>query len=226
MIPDYSAQSKYQPKSSDDYTPYLNIYLERYSRQELKELFIDTFYALTHYNQKNIHTDNPILSTLLQRVKALVKIPSGKYYGELVNGVESGMGRATYENGNMYEGEFLCGQREGQGVYKWVNGRTYTGEFSRGYRHGLGRLTFPDGTAHFGYNKDDQWEGPAVYTWPDGRIKFQLYQHNQEHGMYFFMTEDKEEVQYGSMREGKEHGDKYVYRLERKEVWMDDRQIE
>lgn len=58
---------------------------------------------------------------------------SGKYEGQMVNGVENGLGRFVYNNGAMYEGQWKDGLPNGNGKMVLKNGTTYDGAFAKGY---------------------------------------------------------------------------------------------
>lgn len=58
---------------------------------------------------------------------------SGKYEGQMVNGLENGLGRFTYTNGAVYEGQWKDGLPDGNGKMVLKNGTTYDGSFVKGY---------------------------------------------------------------------------------------------
>lgn len=58
---------------------------------------------------------------------------SGKYEGQMTNGIENGTGRFTYTNGAVYEGQWKNGLPDGSGKMVLKNGTTYHGTFTKGY---------------------------------------------------------------------------------------------
>ena len=70
-----------------------------------------------------------------------------KWSGELdANGMVTGFGVWTWENGDRYEGFCLGGYLHGQGAYIWSNGSLYEGGWQRGVRHGYGINITSEGT--------------------------------------------------------------------------------
>lgn len=86
---------------------------------------------------------------------------NGRFEGEFKNGMRTGIGKQTNNNGSSYEGEFLDGDFNGQGTYRWANGRQYKGQFVKNRSHGFGVQTFSNGT-YKGYFKDDKPNGVGV----------------------------------------------------------------
>jgi len=80
------------------------------------------------------------------------------YNGRWDNGEPDGMGKATWDNGQVFEGLFRYGSfREGKLTYS--DGSVYEGEFSHCRREGEGKMTYPDGRIEEGKWKDDKFKG-------------------------------------------------------------------
>jgi hypothetical protein len=84
---------------------------------------------------------------------------NGVYTGNLVNGVESGQGIMTWDNGDKYDGNWVDGVKSGQGTYTWENGNKYEGDFVDGKLDGRGTMTYADGTVKSGQWKDGEFIG-------------------------------------------------------------------
>ena len=85
---------------------------------------------------------NPVIKSLKFPKITLpkIKLPFGKktitltldegtYTGQVKRSRPHGVGKMTYDNGDMYEGEWEKGVRQGTGKMIYANGETYEGEF-------------------------------------------------------------------------------------------------
>lgn len=90
-----------------------------------------------------------------------------QYEGEFVNGVRTGRGLLTFQNGDRYMGEFDNNQYHGQGELIY-GGWKYIGNFKEGRYHGRGKLSSPKGTLWEGMFENHQLNGPATETRVDG----------------------------------------------------------
>jgi hypothetical protein len=70
----------------------------------------------------------------------LMKEISGKYDGELKNGLAHGRGTAV--GADTYEGHFRKGMPNGEGTYTFGNGNVYKGDFVNGRFSGKGTLYY------------------------------------------------------------------------------------
>jgi hypothetical protein len=70
---------------------------------------------------------------------------TGKYEGEIKNGVPNGRGNIILNNGEKYDGEWSEGNKQGQGTHIFSDGGKYVGQWIKGRYHGKGTLTFSDG---------------------------------------------------------------------------------
>ena len=96
------------------------------------------------------------------------------YYGNFANDNINGRGIWTYRKDDMmdtldYVGEVKNGIREGEGVLRFVDGRSYTGTFKNGVPHGSGTMTFPSGLKYQGKFKNAKSYEPGTFTLKDGR---------------------------------------------------------
>jgi len=190
--------------------------LDKLSKQDLKELFKEAYKLLTKMNPREYKTDNITLKTLLLKVKDDVKLPAGKYKGEIVNGVPNGKGKATFNDGDTYNGEWINGKMEGVGVFKSVkNNASYSGEYRNDLFEGLGTYTHGSGEIFFGCYKAGGRHGPYQYTFKDGSIKFGVYENDKDHGPYLLVSPDKAETFFGQYVKGKEEGERRIYKLEK-----------
>ena len=84
---------------------------------------------------------------------------SGTYVGNFVNGLRSGNGTMSYNDGRVYTGQWSNDWANGKGTGIWPNGDKYDGEFRDGLFHGYGKLTFSDGTVYEGQYSDGRANG-------------------------------------------------------------------
>lgn len=113
--------------------------------------------------------------------KGEMKFPSGTYNGDWKDGLRSGQGKYTWNNGDVYTGAWLNDKRHGYGEYLWHDGSKYKGNYSHGIRSGYG-----------------------VYYYSNGSIYEGTWQNNLKHGIANFYY--KESVNIG----GKYFNNEYV----------------
>lgn len=85
--------------------------------------------------------------------------PSGRYNGQLIDGVPNGEGTCDYDNGDRYTGSFENGKRNGRGKQKGKikgSGYEYEGQFKDDKFNGEGRLTM-DGNIYKGTFKNGEF---------------------------------------------------------------------
>jgi hypothetical protein len=121
-----------------------------------------------------------------------------RYEGEFNDGVKSGQGKYTWENGNRYEGPFADDRPNGVGKYFFANGDSYNGEVKGGAITGRGIYvtkagdtlegTFVDAKLHgvgtYRYASGDRYEGEVV----NGKL--------QGKGRYFTKDGDRIEAPF------------------------------
>jgi len=79
-------------------------------------------------------------------VNAFYDIPTkSTLSGNFVNDFLEGVGKRTYDNGQLYEGEFKKGNEEGKGSLIFADGRKWQGPFLNGKANGPGTL-YPAGS--------------------------------------------------------------------------------
>lgn len=77
------------------------------------------------------------------------------------------------EANGYYEGDLDAnGLPTGYGIFTWNDGDVYSGYYSAGKRHGMGRLTLADGTIYKGEWKNDRPDGDFEILWPNNRAHF------------------------------------------------------
>ncbi len=95
---------------------------------------------------------------------------SGRYKGEIENGLPNGQGTVKTIDGKKYVGEWKDGIEHGQGTQTFSNGGKYVGEWKDGKYHGQGTYIFSDGGKYEGEWKGGKmWNG--TYYYYDGKIK-------------------------------------------------------
>jgi len=102
--------------------------------------------------------------------------PNGEYEGETILGRMEGLGKFTFNTGEILEGTFSDNDIV-NGKCKYSNG-TYEGEFQNTQRHGGGTFTWEDGTVFSGEWANDQLFDGTITT-PSG-IKYKgTFQNNK-----------------------------------------------
>ena len=123
---------------------------------------------------------------------------SGKYIGQVVNGIREGKGIyywntgeiyegewkndkmegkgiKHFQNGNIYEGYWRNDQQNGRGIFHWSNGTIYEGTFRNNLFHGKGILYFADGTREMGDFHNEKRIGKHVTLTINGDVKIKNY---------------------------------------------------
>lgn len=72
------------------------------------------------------------------------------YQGNFKNGVEDGLGKTVFKNGE-YTGSYKRGKRDGFGVYKWKNGDVFEGEWKFGKKYFGTYYNADDNSVYQGY---------------------------------------------------------------------------
>ena len=110
---------------------------------------------------------------------------SGRYQGNMENGLPSGQGMMNFYSGSFYVGEFAHGKANGEGMSEDIKtGVKYVGEFTDNAITGKGIMYLADGTKQKGFFKDGQlveekfvasvqkpsvsWTSPQMYTTTTG----------------------------------------------------------
>jgi len=91
-----------------------------------------------------------------------------QYEGHFRNNVREGIGRMTYENGDVYVGQWQNDCRTGEGVCYFHNGDIFQGiwKFDKMVR-GLYRKA--NGEIYDGEIKEGEYDGYGKYIWPTGK---------------------------------------------------------
>ncbi len=93
---------------------------------------------------------------------------NGFYRGQLKEGLPSGKGTFSYNDGSRYRGTFFSGKPEGRGELIRKDGSVYRGDFKSGIMHGRGIMEWSDGSRYEGPFRRGKMDGVGVYTWPNG----------------------------------------------------------
>lgn len=109
--------------------------------------------------------DQRTLVVTLERITR-VEFRDGKW----LNGVVTGTGTYSGEDGLRYEGEFLDRKFHGKGRLVTADGLVYEGEWFNGNKHGTGTLQRPNGDVYVGEFRDDQFNGQGTLTLSQGDI--------------------------------------------------------
>ena len=98
---------------------------------------------------------------------------SGKYEGEIKNGLPNGMGiMIWWSAGLKYVGEWKDGQRTGQGTLTLRNGDKLVGKYGDNDEW-FGTVFYPDGSKFIGELRgQDYWNGK--YYNPFGLVKYKV----------------------------------------------------
>ena len=83
-------------------------------------------------NQINKKFDELKFNNINQINNKEIKYKSGRYIGQVVNGLPEGKGIYYFNNGDRYEGDFKNDKREGKGIYYFHNGDRAMGDFYNG----------------------------------------------------------------------------------------------
>ena len=70
---------------------------------------------------------------------------TGKYIGNIKNGIREGEGKFIYTNKDIYEGKWENDVKEGKGIMKYNNGNEYNGEWKNNKKEGKGIMIFKNG---------------------------------------------------------------------------------
>lgn len=201
--------------------------LDRFSKDELKDLFKEAFRLLTRQPAGELVTPHETMRALLGKIKGECKLEGAAYFGELVNELPHGRGIATYDNKDVYDGDWFNGKRDGWGNFRWSNPAskhyldTYVGKYRSDLFDGLGTYTHAFGSSYYGCFKEDKKHGPYHYTFADGRAMFGQYVEDLENGPYVWVSSDKSTVKTGVKRNGHKNGEVRTYLLERIEQYED-----
>eukprot|EP01083_Nonionella_stella_P209191 758538_1 len=109
---------------------------------------------------------------------------SFSYQGNFEKGVQSGKGKETLANGDVFKGHFGTTGKFQKGKVAYTNGdifrgewnggktcgRTYSGELLNGKRHGQGKMVFPNGSVYTGNWSNGSHHGFGKMRFASGRI--------------------------------------------------------
>lgn len=90
-----------------------------------------------------------------------------KYEGQFYDDEPVGLGRITFDNGDVYYGETLKLTRTGAGRMEYAkstgHGRVFEGQFEQDKREGVGYYFLDDGRVYCGQFRADLEEGLGEY---------------------------------------------------------------
>jgi len=123
-------------------------------------------------------------------------------------GARSGVGKATFPNGDVYEGSFEKGARSGVGKYSYAAPlpasdeeppeeplppvATYEGSWKNGHKTGVGTMVYADGSRYQGSWLKGVRHGIGAFFYANGDIYSGNWESGKKHGQgtYFFKTTD------------------------------------
>lgn len=118
------------------------------------------------------------LSYMFDKVHDTIKYDDGKYVGDTIRGVPSGVGtRVWSESGDSWKGEFVNGKMHGKGVLTFKRNPPYTRHECRylGKIYGLLVSKYDDGRVKSGPWVNHKEEGVHKWVYPNGKL--QLVEH-------------------------------------------------
>lgn len=90
------------------------------------------------------------------------------YVGSILNGKRHGKGKFSWASGQWYEGDWQDDIAVGQGVVSYTNGNFYEGQVRNGTPHGRGTFKFPNGDRYTGDFVEGLFHGQGTYFWKGG----------------------------------------------------------
>lgn len=171
--------------------------------QEAEEAFsraqnIDNWESWTDFIEK--YPESPLVAKARERQNLLdygiiqdFVLPSGdtvQYEGHLDARVPDGVGKARFQNGQIYEGSWRAGQQEGQGTLRYPDGGEFIGSFDNGIRE-KGILRTAEGAELSGIWKNGKLDGEGSARWPDGSSYAGAWREGKFHGFGTFRAGEK-----------------------------------
>jgi hypothetical protein len=153
----------------------------------------------------SIEEDKEIIKGLVLELEPYLKFVDVGYKGEFWEGKMHGIGKYSYDNGNLYEGEWRDDKRHGQGKFITATGGLYEGEWKDDMMHGPGKLAYPNGNVYEGEWKDDKRYGHGKFIFSDGSLYEGAWKNDKWHGRGRF-TATSGNVYEGGWKGGKKHG--------------------
>lgn len=115
----------------------------------------------------------------------------------------SGLGKATYPNGDTYDGTYDNGVRSGDGTYFYRSTRdTFKGTFADNKKVGMGRVTFKAGGWYHGYFQDGKRHGEGTFQYPNKDIYSGMWKDGKRHGKGTYVYADTKYELKGMWKEG------------------------
>jgi hypothetical protein len=167
-------------------------------KQETEEAFsrarnIDNWESWSDFIEK--YPESPLVDKARERQTLLdygvidkLVLPSGdtiRYEGGLDARLPDGIGKASFQNGQVYEGSWRVGHQEGQGSLSYPDGSEFIGSFDNGIRK-KGILRTAGGTELSGIWKNGKLTGEGSARWPDGSSYAGAWRDGKFHGFGTF----------------------------------------
>ena len=92
-----------------------------------------------------------------------------QYWGEMIDNIPTGNGKAKYNDGSIYEGYFEKGLRHGKGKMIFPDGYTYIGDYVNNKAEGQGEMRYPSGNRYVGGWKSDLKNGAGINFATNGK---------------------------------------------------------
>jgi len=120
------------------------------------------------------------------------KYKDGRYFGQVINGVEEGKGILYYNNGDRYEGDWRNGKVEGKGIKYFSNDDKYEGDFRNGKFEGKGIYYFNNGDRYEGDFRNDNFDGKGIKYFNNGDRRMGDYLNGKKIGKHIILTKNGE----------------------------------
>jgi len=117
---------------------------------------------------------------------------SGRYVGQVVNGLAEGKGIKYYYDGSKYEGEYRNDKKDGKGIYYVNNGDRYEGDFRNDKGEGKGILYYYNGNRYEGDFRNDLSEGKGIVYFNNGDRQMGDFCNGKPIGKHVMLTKDGE----------------------------------
>lgn len=92
----------------------------------------------------------------------------GKFVVDRKSGLQTGTGKVTWSNGDVYVGSILDGKRHGKGKFSWASGQWYEGDWQDDMALGQGAVGYTNGNYYEGQVKNGTPHGRGSFRFPNG----------------------------------------------------------
>ena len=135
--------------------------------------------------------------------------PDGTYVGNIVNDKRQGVGKMTYENGEIYDGSWSNDKKQGNGKMTYKNGGVFESEWRNDLASDYGTMIYANGDNYKGYMidgmKTNGLHGFSTMKYANGDVYFGNWKNDMREGdgTMTYNNEDKYTGNWeNDMREG------------------------